>query len=899
MKVFINGKPCTGQPAQTVLQVAKDNGIYIPSLCYHAKTGPAGKCRACIVEVEGMNGLQTSCNLPIKEGMKITTNSEAVKAHQRLIIDLMLSSGKHDCLSCEQNGICELQDAAYYLGIERPSFDLSPDIPDTDETSEMVYVDRSKCIQCGRCIEGCNNTVVNEVICFGERGFETKIVFDNDEDMGESTCVQCGECVQLCPVGALIDKNARGIARAWELEKVTTICPYCGVGCQLELHINRKTNNIVRIRGVEEAPTNKGMLCIKGRYGYDFVNSPERLTVPLIKDKDGAFQESTWDEAINIVASRFNQIKKEHGNEVIAGLCSAKVTNEENYAFQKFIRRDIGNNNVDHCARLCHSSTVAGLAASFGSGAMTNDINDINKANVILVTGSDTTAAHPVISARIKHAVRKGQSKLIVIDPKKIRLADYAEIYTAQKPGTDVAVLNGIMQVILKNGWEDKEYVANRCEGFEDFKQEIMKDIYSPENVETISGVPSAELKKIAEMFAKAETGSLFYSMGITQHTTGTDNVKSVANLQMLCGNLGKPGGGVNPLRGQSNVQGACDMGGLPNVYPAYQKVTDPNAKAKFEKAWGKPLSDKIGITVTEMIDKAYDGELKALYVMGENPFLSDPDQTHAIEALKRTEFLVVQDIFLTETAELADVVLPASTFAEKTGHFTNTERRVQRLNVALKAPGEAKDDWEIIQLIAQAMGADGWNYTSVEDITAEINELAPSYAGLTWERVGKFGLQWPCPTTEHPGTPYLHKDRFARGLGLFHAIPYIGPVELPDEEYPLIMTTGRVLEQFHTGTMSRKSQGLNNIAQPLVMISVHDAEALGISNSEMVKVATRRGEIETKAFITKKIKPGVIYIPFHYVEAPANRLTINAVDPVAKIPAYKACAAKVSKLRM
>jgi len=897
MKILINGKTYEAAPGQTVLQVARDNGIYVPSLCYHAKIGPAGKCRVCVVEVEGMRGLQTSCNLPVKDGMKVRTDTEDVKAHQRLIVDLLLSSGKHDCLSCEQNGMCELQDAAYYLGIERPSFDLAPKTVDYDESSEMVYVDRSKCIQCGRCVEGCNNTVVNEVINFSERGFETRIAFDDNLPLGDSTCVQCGECVQLCPVGALLDKNAMGKGRAWEFDRVTTVCPYCGVGCQLELHIDRKRNEIVRVTGVEDAEANKGMLCIKGRYGYDFVNDETRLTTPLIKDSNGVFQEASWDEAIKLVASKFKEIKEKHGSDSIAGLCSAKVTNEENYTFQKFMRREIGTNNVDHCARLCHSSTVAGLAASFGSGAMTNDINDIRKADVILVTGSDTTAAHPVISARIKKAVRDGKSKLIVIDPKKIRLADYAEIYASHRPGSDVAVLNGIMQIILKNGWEDREYVSNRCENFDAFKEEIMKDKYSPENVEKLSGIPAETLKEIAEMFAKAKTGSVFYSMGITQHTTGTDNVKSVANLQMLCGNLGIPGGGVNPLRGQCNVQGACDMGGLPNVYPGYQKVTDPKVKEKFEKIYGRPMSDKIGLTVTDVIDTAYDGKLKALYIMGENPFLSDPDQHHVAKALGNIEFMVVQDIFLTETAEFADVVLPASSFAEKEGHFTNTERRVQRLNIALPAPGEAKDDWEITQLIANTMGSD-WNYRTVKEITEEINLTTPSYAGITWDRIGLNGLQWPCPTTEHPGTPYLHKDKFARGLGLFHEIEFKEPAELPDEEYPLILTTGRILEQFHTGTMSRKSKGLNNIGKPSVMISVFDAEKLGISNSEPVEVSTRRGSIEIPAFVTKKMRAGTIYVPFHFVEAPANRLTINAVDPVAKIPEYKVCAAKITKLK-
>lgn len=527
---------------------------------------------------------------------------------------------------------------------------------------------------------------------------------------------------------------------------------------------------------------------------------------------------------------------------------------------------------------------------------MTNDIAGIKEADVIMIIGSDTTAAHPVIAARIKQAVREGKTKIIVIDPKQIDIAKFSEIYVAQRPGTDVAVINCLMQVIIKNGWEAKDYIKERLEGFEELKAEVLKPKYSPENIEKISGIPAASLIQIAEMFAKAETAAVFYAMGITQHTTGTDNVWSVANLQMLCGNLGKPGGGVNPLRGQSNVQGACDMGGLPNVYPGYQKVGDPAVQEKFEKAWGKKLSPKVGITITEMIDGAYDGKVKAIYVMGENPYLSDPDQNHVITALEKTEFLVVQDMFITETAEFADVILPAAAYAEKEGHFTNTERRVQRLQQAVNPPLDVKTDWEIIQLIANAMGSD-WNYQSVADITSEINLLTPQYGGITWDRVGRLGLQWPCPTETHPGTPYLHKDRFARGLGLLKGIEFKEPNELPDEEFPFILTTGRVLQQFHTGTMSRKTQGLNNLAGPMIMISAADADKLGIENSEKVRLSTRRGEIEAPAFVTRRISQGVIYVPFHYKEAPANRLTNPAIDPVAKIPEYKVCAAKLEKI--
>lgn len=525
---------------------------------------------------------------------------------------------------------------------------------------------------------------------------------------------------------------------------------------------------------------------------------------------------------------------------------------------------------------------------------MTNHIAGINDSDVILIIGSDTSAAHPVIAAKIKQAVRFGKTKLIVIDPKKIAMADYAEIYAAQRCGSDVAVINGIMHQIIKNEWHDKEDIEQRCESFDELKAEVEK--YTPEHVEKVSGIRAAQIEAIAELFGKANTAAVYYAMGITQHTTGTDNVWSIANLQMLCGNLGKSGGGVNPLRGQCNVQGACDMGALPNVYPAYQKVPDEAAQAKFEKAWGTKLSNKIGLTVTTMIEAADAGKLKALYVMGENPMLSDPDIDHAKKALEKLDFMVVQDIFMTETAALADVVLPAAAFAEKDGTYTNTERRVQRLAKALEAPGEAKADWEITQEIARAMGAEDWNYACAEDIQKEINALAPSYGGITYQRIGRVGLHWPCPTEEHPGTPILHVGKFARGKGLMKGIPFKEPAELPDEEYPLTMTTGRVLQQFHTGTMSRKTDGLNNLAGPTVMISVEDAEALGIGNSERVRVTTRRGEIETNAFVTRRIGQGTIYIPFHYAEAPANRLTNSAYDPTAKIPEYKVCAARVSK---
>ena len=801
------------------------------------------------------------------------------------------------CLSCGcyVNTSCGLRDYSTEYDAEQDLSKGNGEKHSLDYSTEFIVFDRNKCIECGLCVAGCNHTVVHEVINWNNLEHKTHIMFDEKSLMGDSSCVQCGECVQLCPVGALLDSRAIGKGRTQELKMVESVCPYCGVGCRVELYVNTNTNEVVRIEGVEDSITNEGMLCLKGRYGFDYLKSQERLTTPLIKE-NGEFRKASWDEALKLIASKLNKIKEDFGPDAIAGFTSARVTNEDNYVFQKLLRREIGTNSVDHCARLCHSSTVAGLARAFGSGAMTNDIPGIKKADVIFIIGSDTSAAHPVIAARIKQAVREGKSKLIVVDPKKIEIADYAEIYSAHRPGSDVAVLNSIMQVILKNAWEDKEYIRTRTEDFEELKKEVLKDKYSPENVEKISGVPANEIEKIAEIIGTAKVTSVYYAMGITQHTTGVDNVWTVANLQMLCGNVGIEGGGVNPLRGQSNVQGACDVGGLPNVYPGYQRVDDPIIREKFEKFWNKKLNPEKGLYLPEMIEGVYNKTVKALYIMGENPYLSDPDQTHVIEAFENTDFMIVQDIFLSETAEMADVVLPAAAAPEEEGHFTNTERRIQRLRKAVNPPGEAKADWEIIQLIANAMGSD-WNYSSAKDIFEEINLVTPQYAGISWDRVGRDGLQWPCPTEDHPGTPYLHKETFARGKGKFKAISFKEPAELTDEEYPLIMTTGRLLEHYHTGTMTRKTKGLNNLAGPRVMISVQDAEELNISNSEMVSISTRRGEITAPAFVTKRIQKGVIFIPFHFAESPVNRLTNPEVDKIARIPELKVAAAKIKKL--
>ncbi|HNX29958.1 MAG TPA: formate dehydrogenase subunit alpha, partial [Syntrophomonadaceae bacterium] len=634
----------------------------------------------------------------------------------------------------------------------------------------------------------------------------------------------------------------------------------------------------------------------KGRFGWDFIHSPERLTTPLIRE-NGELRPASWEEALDLAASKLKAIKEKEGSDALAVFSSARVTNEENYLAQKFARAVLGTNNVDHCARLCHASSVAGIGAAFGSGAMTNSIADFTgDSKCVFVIGSNTTENHPVIGYKIKKNVREKGARLIVADPRRIDLAEMADIHMQFRPGTDVALLNGMMNVILTEGLADQDFIAKRTENFEALKQVLEK--YTAEYVETITWVPAEDIRKAARIYAQSGASAICYSMGITQHSTGTDNVKSCCNLAMLTGNLGRPGTGVNALRGQNNVQGACDMGALPVTYPAYQAVTNPDVRAKFEKAWGVPLSPNNGLTVTQTIPAALEGRIKGLFVLGENPMVSDPDISHVEEAMENLECLIVQDIFLTQTAQKADIVLPGFSFAEKNGTFTSTERRVQHIRHAVSGPGQAMDDWKIICELANRMGYP-MNYNSAEDIFAEMSTLTPSYGGMNYERLQGLGLHWPCPTTEHPGTPILHTEKFTRGLGLFHAVEFIEPVELPDADYPFILSTGRSLYHYHTGTMSRRASGLHaHMPENCVQINTLTAARLGITDGEIVRLSTRRGSIELKAQLADSMKEKVLFTYFHFAEAAANRLTnAEALDPICGIPEFKVSAAKLEKI--
>ncbi len=792
------------------------------------------------------------------------------------------------CLGCGCKALskCELRRLAAAYDVDLSVLE-TPKAPryETDNSHPLIMIDSNKCIFCLRCKTHCEYQAMEvRAMEFDENDLPLDLEIRINE-----RCTSCGKCVDSCPTGALVKKYVTLPVGSDELRQVRTVCAYCGCGCNLTFNV--KDRSLVEVTSDPRHPPNFGDTCVKGRFGYDFVHHPRRLRTPLVR-KGEYFVETGWDEALSLVSRKFLEFKERYGPQALAGLSSAKCTNEENYVFQKFMRAVIGTHNVDHCARLCHASTVAGLAAAFGSGAMTNSMDDIEKAHVILLTGSNPTDNHPIVDLHIRRAVTRRGAKLIVADPRNLEVVKYADVWVCPRPGTDVAWLNGLMHVIIKDGLWDKSYVKERTEGFGALRETVAK--YDPESVERITGVPAKDLEKAARLYAGAEAATIVYAMGITQHVAGTDNVRAIANLAMLCGNVGIEGGGVNPLRGQNNVQGACDMGALPDVLPGYQRLSDPQIMEKFERAWKVKMAPEPGLTVTEIWPAALRGKVKGVYIVGENPVASDPNASEVTAALKGLDFLVVQDIFMTETGKLADVVLPAASSVEKEGTFTNTERRVQRVRQAFPPVGRARPDWQIFCELAEKMGY-RMDYGSPEEIMEEVARLTPIYGGIHYDRLEEQGIQWPCPTREHPGTPYLHKGRFTRGKGLFHPVEFMPPRELPDETYPFIFSTGRVRSHFNSGTMTRKVRDLRLLySEPLLDIHPEDAEELAIGEGSMVKVSSRRGELVAQAHRTRKCPRRVVFIPFHFPGAAANLLTVDDVDPVSKIPEYKVCAVKV-----
>ena len=936
INVTIDGTTITVEQGTTVLEAARSVGIYIPALCSHPNLPSSRQvtpysvvyrgedelkndnslteyegCQLCLVKVEGVNDLATSCTTEVSDGMVVQTNTEEIQQKRKENLKIILSEHPNVCLACDRkeecdpfrgsirkaavitgcefcpnNNRCELQEVAAYIGVDKstPPYEFKGlPVVKSDPFFERNY---NLCIACTRCVRACQEVRGNSAIGLVFQNGKV-VVGSTSPTLEESGCQFCGACVDVCPTGALTEWINK-----WEGDaerRVLTTCPYCGVGCQLELLV--KKDRIIGVSPKGDGTVNQGQACVKGKFGIvEYVHHPERLTSPLIR-KNGNFVEATWDEALDLITERMGSY---NSNEV-AVISSAKCTNEENYVAQKFARVVLGTNNVDHCARLCHASTVAGLSQSFGAAAMTNSIDEIKHAKCILAIGTNTTDAHPVIGMDVKNASKNG-AKLIVANPREIELVQYADLWLQQNPGSDVALLMGMMRVIVDENLSDKDFIEARCENFDAFRDSLKE--FDLESVEEITGVPKDKIVEAARIYATDKPSTLLYAMGITQHTHGTDNVIATANLAMLTGNIGKPSTGVNPLRGQNNVQGACDLGALPNVFTGYQSVENEDIRKKFEDAWGTHLPREIGITLTEMFEEAYKKEIKAIYLIGENPILSDPDARHVKESLETLDFFVVQDIFMSETAQLADVVLPSASFVERDGTFTNTDRRVQRVRKAIEPIGKSKPDWEITCQIAQKMGGKGFDFQDPSQIMDEMARLTPSYGGISFERLENGGIPWPCPDNKHPGTPILHTEKFTRGKGKFIPLEYRPSAELPDDDYPLLLTTERSRYHFHTGTMTRKVSGLDAlVSEGMVEINPKDASALGISDGEMVKVISRRGDITAKAKVTEVSPVKVVTMNFHFAESPTNQLTNPALDPVAKIPEFKVCAVKVEKI--
>jgi formate dehydrogenase major subunit len=894
IRLTIDGREVKAVSGQTILEVAQENGIYIPTLCHLKGTRATGSCRICVVEVKGARTLMASCSTPAAQGMEVSTNTEIIHKTRKLITELLVTSGSHNCMTCESNGDCRLQDLVYLYGITEMPFPAPAEFYPMEAENPFIVRDFSRCILCGRCVQACNEVVVNRAIDLGYRGSRSKVVTGGDVPYHLSDCAFCGMCVQVCPVGALTAKKGKWQGRTWETKQVRTTCPYCGVGCQLNLHV--KGEQIVKVTGVEDGAPNYGRLCVKGRFGYDFIYSEDRLKTPLIRQENGEFREASWDEALDLVAAKFKEIIAEHGPDAVAGVSCARSINEDSYNMQKLFRAVFQTNNIDHCARVCHAPTVAGLAASFGSGAGTNSISEYKDAKMFFCIGTNMTEAHPVASYYVKQAKLKG-AKLIVADPRNHELAKLSDIFAQIKVGSDVAFLNGIMNVLINEDLYDKKYVEECCEGFKDLKKVVMN--YTPQKAAEISGVPAEKIIEIAHEMAATRPSMLIYTLGITEHTCGTNNVMSCANLQMLLGNVGVEFGGVNPLRGQNNVQGACDMGALPVVFPGYQSVTVPENREKFAKAWGvKNLPDKPGLMINAMIEGLISKKIRALWVFGENLANAEPNIGHTEKCLSSAEFLVVQDIFPNETTKFAHVILPSAAWCEDEGTFTSLERRVSMVRTIKNPPGIAKPNWWIFKELARKMGHD-WASNSGRDICdKELAVLCPMFGGITFPRSEKDGLQWPCPSEDHPGTPIVHLDgKFIRGKGNLKGLEWTPPAEVEDKDYPFVLSTGRRLSQYHTRTQTGRS-GMDFIySQETADISLYDAQEKGIEDGDMVVVESRRGKVTVPARVTDEVPRGMVWMTFHYRDGNCNWLTNNAYDTITQTPEYKACAVRIEKM--
>ncbi|MDQ3591780.1 MAG: formate dehydrogenase subunit alpha, partial [Actinomycetota bacterium] len=909
--------------------------IDIPVLCHDERYDPVGVCRMCVVDTGG-RVYGAACVRPCDDGMEVATTSDEIERSRAVLTELLVA----DQPPPEQDPKQTTTGDNLLLDLANGYDALAPDLPrgsgrGTDLSNPVIAVDHDACILCDRCVRACDDIQGNDVIGRSGKGYTTRIAFDLDDPMESSSCVTCGECVAACPTGALTNKpiNDVPIKARTELDAVESVCPYCGVGCALTYYVDRERGAIAFADGRDQ-PGSKGRLCVKGRYGWDYAASPQRLTVPLIRvesaypkgalsrdvrgdseerpgERSGRrrkpgglvpydevlphFREATWDEALDLVGKRLSGILAEHGDGALAGFGSAKCSNEEAYLFQKLVRTGFRNNNVDHCTRLCHASSVAALFEGIGSGAVSTTYGDVVNADVTIIAGSNAPANHPVASSFFKQASRAGTT-VIYVDPRADKMADHADIYCQLKPGTDVAFYNAVMHEVIRLDLIDKEFVADRTSNYDALAATVAD--YPPERGAQITGVPADVIRRVARVWGEANAGIIFWGMGISQHTTGTDNARCLIAMCSITGNVGRPGTGLHPLRGQNNVQGASDSGLVPMFLPDYQGVDTDTMRRKFEQAWGAELDPNRGLTVTEIIGSVLtDDGVRGMYMMGENPFMSDPNINKVRKALSALDFLVVQDIFITETAEFADVILPATSYLEKDGTYTNTDRRVQLGRKVLEAPGQARPDWEITLAIANRFGL-GWSYESPRQVFDEMVALMPSYANLTYDNLGPMGKLYPNDDPEHSdGTVVMFDDRFNTADGLAHLVPaeWLPARELPDKEYPFILNTGRLLEHWHTGSMTRRSFALDTIApRAEVYLHAEDAARIGVRDGELATVRSRRGQITLNVRVSPREAPGNCFIPFHFREAAANLLTIDEIDPVGKIPEYKFCAVAV-----
>ncbi len=896
----LNGNTVIGRPDETIIECGKRHGVEIPHLCYKPGMRPDGNCRACMVEIKGERFLAPSCCRYPKEGMEVTTDAGRALASQKMVLELLLS----DMPDKHYRPDSELDLWAKRLGMGKPRFE-SRRQPNADVSHPAIAVNLDACIQCTRCLRACREEQVNDVIGYAFRGEHSKIVFDFDDPMGESTCVACGECVQACPTGALMPAREAGMQ---QIDKtVDSVCPFCGVGCLLTYHV--KDNRIQFVTG-KDGPSNHGRLCVKGRYGFDYAHHPHRLTKPLIRKKgvgksadfvvdpgdwSAVFREASWDEALDLAASGLKRIR-DRDRYALAGFGSAKGSNEEAYLFQKLVRTGFGTNNVDHCTRLCHASSVAALLEGIGSGAVSNQVNDVANSEVIFLIGANPTSNHPVAATWLKNAAQRG-AKLIVADPRRTDLARHASHFLQFNPDTDVALLNAMIHTIVDEGLVNKKFIADRTSGYEALKENAKA--FSPEKMAPICGIPAPKIREVARLYASSKASIILWGMGISQHVHGTDNARCLIALTLMTGQVGRPGTGLHPLRGQNNVQGASDSGLIPMMYPDYQRVAMPEAKARFEKFWGAKLDPKPGLTVVEIMNAADEGKIRGMYIMGENPAMSDPDLAHARAAMAKLDHLVVQDIFLTETAYLADVVLPATAWPEKNGTVTNTDRMVQLGRKALKAPGEAKEDLWIIVELAKRLGL-SWTYAHPREVFDEMRGCMDSIRGITWERLERdSSVTYPCENEGDPGQPVVFVTHFPTPTGRAKFVPadLIRADERPDKDYPMVLITGRQLEHWHTGAITRRSGVLDAIEpEPTATLNPLDMAELKVKRGDIVTVQSRRGKVALFCREDPGTPRGAVFIPFCYYEAAANLLTNPVLDPFGKIPEFKYCAVKVSK---